>query len=58
MRTLKQGVSNGVEIHHEDVYMVQPDGFAGKGKEHLVYRLNKSFYRLSQAYEQWYLKFD
>ena len=33
----------GVEIHHEEVYMVQLGGIARKGKKHLVYRLNKSF---------------
>jgi len=35
--------SSGVEIHHEEVYMVQLGGFARKDKKHLVYRLNKSF---------------
>jgi len=49
---------DGVEIYHEEVYMVQPGGFARKGKKLLVYRLNKSIYKLSQDYKQWYLKFD
>jgi len=35
MGTLKQSVFDGVEIHHEEVYMVQPNGFAKKGKKHL-----------------------
>jgi len=42
----------------EEVYMVQLDGFAKKDKEHLVCRLKKSIYGLSQASRQWYLKFD
>nr|KYP69093.1 Retrovirus-related Pol polyprotein from transposon TNT 1-94 [Cajanus cajan] len=42
----------------EEVYMVQPDRFAEKGKKYLVCRLKKSIYELRQAFRQWYLKFD
>jgi len=42
----------------EDIYMVQPEGFAVKGKEHFVCRLRKSLYGLKQAPRQWYRKFD
>jgi len=42
----------------EEVYIVQPDGFAKKGNEHLVCRLKKSMYGLRQASRKWYLKFD
>ena len=42
----------------EDIYMVQPEGFETKGKEHMVCKLKKSLYGLKQAPRQWYLKFD
>ena len=42
----------------EEIYMVQPEGFEVKGKEHLVYKLKKSLYGLKQAPRQWYKKFD
>jgi len=42
----------------EEVYIVQPDGFAKKGNEHLDCRLKKSMYGLRQASRKWYLKFD
>ena len=42
----------------EEIYMQQPEGFAQKGKEHLVCRLKKSLYGLKQAPRQWYQKFD
>ena len=42
----------------EEIYMQQPEGFAAPGKEHMVYKLNKSLYGLKQAPRQWYKKFD
>lgn len=43
---------------HEEIYMQQPEGFAVKGKEGLVCKLQKSLYGLKQAPREWYHKFD
>ena len=43
---------------HEEVIVKQPEGFVGKGKEHITCKLNRSVYGLKQASRQWYLKFD
>ena len=40
----------------EEVYVKQPPGFAMKGKEHMVCRLNKALYGLKQAPRAWYEK--
>jgi hypothetical protein len=42
----------------EDVYVSQPDGYAVKGKEKLVYKLSKALYGLKQAPRAWNLKLD
>lgn len=42
----------------EEIYMLQPEGFAEKGKENLVCRLIKSLYGLKQAPRCWYKRFD
>jgi hypothetical protein len=38
---LKTAFLNGELV--EDVYVAQPDGYAVKGKEKMVYKLNKGF---------------
>eukprot|EP00253_Pinus_taeda_P012484 PITA_12484 len=40
----------------ENVFMSQPEGFAGKGHEHKVCKLVKSLYGLKQAPRAWYEK--
>ncbi|KAH9751503.1 hypothetical protein KPL71_014323 [Citrus sinensis] len=42
----------------EEIYMLQPEGFAETGNENLVCRLNKSLYGLKQAPRCWYMRFD
>ncbi|KAH9708912.1 retrovirus-related pol polyprotein from transposon TNT 1-94-like protein [Citrus sinensis] len=42
----------------EEIYMLQPKGFAEIGNENLVCRLNKSLYGLKQAPRCWYKRFD
>jgi len=42
----------------EEIYMLQLEGFAEKGKENLVCRLNKSLYGLKQGSRCWYKRFD
>lgn len=37
----------------EEVYMKQPEGFAVRGKEHLVCKLNRSIYGLKQSPRCW-----
>ena len=53
---VKTAFSNG--NLDEEVLMDQPEGFVVKGKEHMVCKVKKSIYRLKQASQQWYLKFN
>jgi len=62
MLLLAMAANWGWEVHHldvktaflngdliEDVYVAQPDGYAVKGKEHMVYKISKALYGLKQA---------
>ena len=40
-------------ILKEDIYMIQPDGFVEKGKEHLVCKLERSIYGIKQIPPCW-----
>ena len=42
----------------EEIYMLQPQGFEVRGKEKMIYKLQKSLYDLKQAPRQWYKKFN
>ncbi|KAH9784261.1 hypothetical protein KPL71_009581 [Citrus sinensis] len=42
----------------EEIYMLQPEGFAESGKENLVCKLNQTLYGLKQAPRCWYERFD
>lgn len=53
---VKSAFLNGVL--QEEVYVSQPDGFHVKGKENMVYRLNKALYGLRQAPRAWNAKLD
>ena len=59
---LAMAANGGWEVHHfdvkatflngeleEEVYVVQPKGYAVKGKEQHVYKLSKALYGLKQA---------
>ena len=68
---LAYAVENDMKIHqmdvitaflngdlNEDIYMEQPEGYAVKGKEHLVCKLRKSLYGLKQSPRCWNAKFS
>ncbi|KAD6453258.1 hypothetical protein E3N88_07963 [Mikania micrantha] len=42
----------------EEVYVSQPSGFEVKGKEYMVYKLQKALYGLRQAPRAWNMKLD
>ncbi|KAD7117350.1 hypothetical protein E3N88_04618 [Mikania micrantha] len=42
----------------EDIYVLQPDGFIVKGKEDMVYKLNKALYGLQQSLRAWNVRLD
>ena len=42
----------------EDIYILQPEGFAKTCKENLVCRLKKSLYGLKQELRYWYKRFN
>ena len=42
----------------ETIYMEQPEGYAVKGKEHMVWKLKKAIYGLKQASRSWNQCFD
>lgn len=43
---------------NEEVCMQHPQGFVGKGSEHLACKLKKSIYGWKQTSRQWYLKLE
>ncbi|CAL9233327.1 unnamed protein product [Arabidopsis halleri] len=43
---------------HEEIYMMQPEGFIIEGQENKVCKLIKSLYGLKQAPKQWFEKFS
>ena len=53
---VKTAYLNGVL--HEEVYMLQPEGFEVAGKEHLVCKLFKALYGLKQAGRAWHQTID
>ena len=43
---------------HENIYMLQPQGFVAEGKENIVCKLKRSLCGLKPATREWYHKFD
>ena len=41
---------------HDEIYMNHPEGYISD--PYLVFKLNKSLYRLKQAQREWYSKMD
>ena len=46
------------EKFDEELYMLQPQGFLEKGKEKLVWRLNRAIYGLKQAALAWWKELE
>lgn len=42
----------------KDSCMMQSDGFIDKNQENMVFKLQKSIYRLKQASKSWNMRFD
>jgi hypothetical protein len=68
---LALATQEGWKVHHmdvksaflngelrEEVYVSQPPGFAVKGQEHKVYKVNKAIYGFKQAPRAWNTKLD
>jgi hypothetical protein len=68
---LALATQEGWKVHHmdvksaflngelrEEVYVSQPPGFAVKGQEHKVYKVNKALYGFKQAPRAWNTKLD
>ena len=56
--TIPPGILAHAMIHHEEIYMQQPEGFVQKGHKKLVLRLNRAVYGLKQAALTWWKELE